>query len=327
MTDPSQSRSARLSCRGHTLMEVILSTAMLCVIMGAVVSTMVIAGRAVDDNPVKQVAIAGDAANDVTTDISLAQSITESDANAVTMVVPDRDGDGQAETIRYSWSGTAGDPLMRQYNGGAEAVVASNVHRFNLSYLTTVVDGASGGDEGDESAEQLLISHVDATGGKFETMKLKADGSMVAEYFKPTLEAGATSWKITYIKLSLTAAGGDTGVVAIQIRTANADHTPTSTVLGQATVYESALASGFSWVDVNLGPIADLDPDTGYCIVVLPVSGLGDTIAVEREVDGSPMPSDCDYIDYDKVESSWKSPDAAKDLRFYVYGTVTTGGS
>ena len=148
MTDPSQSRSARLSCRGHTLMEVILSTAMLCVIMGAVVSTMVIAGRAVDDNPVKQVAIAGDAANDVTTDISLAQSITESDANAVTMVVPDRDGDGQAETIRYSWSGTAGDPLMRQYNGGAEAVVASNVHRFNLSYLTTVVDGASGGDEG-----------------------------------------------------------------------------------------------------------------------------------------------------------------------------------
>lgn len=320
----------RMGPSGHTLMEVVLSTAVLSIIMGAMVSTMIIAGRAVDDNPTKLVSVAGDAVNDITTDISLAQSITESTANAVTMVVPDRDGDAQAETIRYAWSGTAGDPLMRYYNGGAGAVVADDVHHFNLSYLTTVVGGSGGGGdpEGTESEEQVLIFHEDAPGGTFEEKKLKADGSAVAEYIKPTLDGGATSWKITYIKLSLSAEGGENdGVTTIQIRTADVDHKPTDTVLGQATVYESTLGADFAWVDVNLGPIADLDPDTGYCIVVLPSSGSNEVISVQREKDGTPMPSNCAYVEYDRKNSVWKAPDTTRDLRFYVYGTVTTGGS
>lgn len=319
-------------CGGHTLLEVMLSTLVLSIVMGAMISTMVIAGRAIDDNPITQVAAAGDAVNDVTTDISLAQAVTESTDNAVTLVVPDRDGDGQSETIRYSWSGTPGDPLMRQYNGSPAAVVAGDVYRFNLSYLTTeIVDGAPAGSggagAGGESDEMELASHDDAPGGSFGDTDIGA-GEACAEYFKPTLPGAATSWKINYVTLRLSQKGKDAdGVVAVQIRTADSSHRPTATVLGQATVYESTLTESPAWTKINLGPVTDLDPDLGYCIVVRYVSGKGDAVEVQYERNGSPMPANCDYVDYDKKKGVWKDPDSRKDLRFTVHGTVTTGGS
>ena len=156
---------------GFTLLEVILSTAVTCTIMGAVLSTMVIASRAIDNGPTTWITTAGDAASDVTTDLSLAQGATEREDHAVTVTVPDRDADGQAETIRYSWSGTAGDPLLREYNGGSAAIVATNVHRFNLSYLTKTVaagEGTAGSGAGNpevESDEKVLMHHDDAPGG------------------------------------------------------------------------------------------------------------------------------------------------------------------
>jgi len=331
-TSGAHGERAGASGGGHTLLEVVLSTAVLSVVMGAMVSTMVIAGRAIDDNPVTHVAAAGDAVNDVTTDISLARSVTESTDNAVTLVVPDRDGDGQSETIRYSWSGTPGDPLMRQYNGSTAAVVATDVHRFNLSYLTTeIVDGSPAGSDGvgpgGESDEMELASHVDAPSGSFSDTNI-GQGEACAEYFKPTLPGAATSWKINTVMLCLSRKGKDAdGVVAVQIRTADSSHRPTATVLGQATVYESTLTDSLAWTRINLGPVTGLDPDLGHCIVVRYVSGKGDAVRVQYERNGKPMPANCDYLDYDRKKHVWKAPDDRKDLRFAVYGTVSTGGS
>ena len=53
------------------------------------------------------------------------------------VVVPDRDdANADPELIRYSWSGTRGDPLLRQYNQATLATVAENVAAFNISYFT-----------------------------------------------------------------------------------------------------------------------------------------------------------------------------------------------
>ncbi|MBP90055.1 MAG: hypothetical protein CMJ64_25665 [Planctomycetaceae bacterium] len=48
--------------------------------------------------------------------------------------VPDRDADGDVETIRYSWSGTAAASLMREYNGGTAVGVVDDIHAFSLAY-------------------------------------------------------------------------------------------------------------------------------------------------------------------------------------------------
>ncbi len=71
----------------------------------------------------------------ITLDLSLATALSQQSAEAVTLVVPDRNGDGQPETIRYSWSGTPGDPLTRQVNGSPAAIIAEDVHLFSLTYL------------------------------------------------------------------------------------------------------------------------------------------------------------------------------------------------
>ena len=63
-------------------------------------------------------------------------------ALAVTFTVPDRDNNGLSETIRYSWSGTPGDSIMRAYNGGVEVAVAEDVKYFSLEYLLKTIGGS-----------------------------------------------------------------------------------------------------------------------------------------------------------------------------------------
>jgi len=68
-------------------------------------------------------------------DLNEAIRFTERTAAAVTFTVPDRTGDGMTETIRYAWSGAAGDPLTYEFNGSA-VTLASGIQNFDLSYLT-----------------------------------------------------------------------------------------------------------------------------------------------------------------------------------------------
>jgi hypothetical protein len=63
-------------------------------------------------------------------DLEFALAFSEQTATAMTFTVPDRDGDLLAETIRYAWSGTPGDPLTRQINEGAVATMLEDVHVF-----------------------------------------------------------------------------------------------------------------------------------------------------------------------------------------------------
>lgn len=134
-------KPARARAAAFTLIEVVISTIIVSLIMGAMVSTMLMAQRAMDTSSAgnQSVTTANQVVSQITNELSVAVSITEQTATAVTFTVPDRDGDSQAETIRYAWSGTAGDPLTRQYNGGAVVTIAENVHYFNMDYLTRTV--------------------------------------------------------------------------------------------------------------------------------------------------------------------------------------------
>ena len=128
---------------GHTLIELVMAMSAATMLMGGLASTIYISSRALDSGgsaPV-QTFRAAETLDDVMADLQYATSITERTANAVTFDVPDRDGDDMPETIRYSWSGTPGDPLSMEYNGGAAAVLMENVQQFNLNYLLRSVTG------------------------------------------------------------------------------------------------------------------------------------------------------------------------------------------
>ncbi|MDD4889666.1 MAG: hypothetical protein PHU85_07020, partial [Phycisphaerae bacterium] len=109
----------------------------------ATVSMLFVAQRAAASNATSAANLSQESAvmQMLTTDLSLATSFTERTDRAVTMTVPDRTGDSQPETIRYAWSGVAGDPLTRQINGGPVVTIGPACYQFNLSYLLKTLTG------------------------------------------------------------------------------------------------------------------------------------------------------------------------------------------
>ncbi len=133
----------RLNTRrpAFTLIELMIASASSAILMGGLASALYISSRALlpdatatDERNRSALALA-----QMEADLRLALDFSERTATAVTLTVPDRNGDSQADTIRYSWTGTAGDPLLYQYNANTAVTVATNVQQFSVSALTRTI--------------------------------------------------------------------------------------------------------------------------------------------------------------------------------------------
>ena len=135
-----QTRSQR---RGFTLVEMVLSMAVMTVLLGGIASAMILASRALPDleTPLKSRADGYHAADGLASELYAAQTITFRSATVVEFTVEDRNADAIAETIRYDWNGVAGQPLTRQYNNGTIDTVLENIYQFDLRYDTQSVSG------------------------------------------------------------------------------------------------------------------------------------------------------------------------------------------
>lgn len=127
---PGQCRS------GFTLVELVLSMGIMSILLMGISSAILLASKALPspNSVATRKSDAAAALNQLSADLTCATAITELTDTAITITVADR-GHGAAgpETIRWAWSGTAGAPLTRQYNGGTPATVASNVTAFSLT--------------------------------------------------------------------------------------------------------------------------------------------------------------------------------------------------
>jgi hypothetical protein len=133
----------RDACAGFTLIEIIVELVSSTVLVAGLSSAIYISSQALDldSSTSRQSTIASEVLGEVTADLALARSFSERTATAVTFAVPDRDGDLEPETIRYAWSGTPGDPLTYQYNGGTELTIATDVQSLDLAALTRLTIG------------------------------------------------------------------------------------------------------------------------------------------------------------------------------------------
>lgn len=72
-------------------------------------------------------------------DLRCATEILTQNDREIRFRVPDRDNDGQPETIRYWWSGVSGTSVFRQVNAHAAEVLLGQAANFELEYQTADV--------------------------------------------------------------------------------------------------------------------------------------------------------------------------------------------
>ena len=121
---------------GYTLIEMVLALAITSTLLLGMTASIVIASRTVSDG-LDVVALAlrtSDVLGEVNSDLSMAEAFVERTDSSVTFCVPDRDGDGQSDLLRYWWTGSTDKRLMKQVNGGPDISLAEDVHQFTLTY-------------------------------------------------------------------------------------------------------------------------------------------------------------------------------------------------
>ena len=310
-----------------TLVELTVSLALVSILVLACGSMLTVAAKAMsnDKSNVGTDATAARAAADmVVDDLKVATAVTEQTARAITMTVPDRDGDGLPETIRYAWSGVAGDPLTRAYNGRAAGTVAANVRALNFGYLSKTV----GKPPPVAGAEQTLFAHAQTIPGQIRTQALDAN-NWAAGSFAPTFAAGdtfaTTAWAVTRCQVMLQRNGTSTGTVTVSLQYADATTGfPKGAALQSATLQILTVpTSAPAWTGVSFSSPAALDPAKGVCLVVsyAAIAGSGGYVGY----DNANADAATTWLATGNGGANWSAPSGGtKAMQFRAWGTVTT---
>jgi len=138
---------------GYTLIEMVLALAITTILLMGMSASIVIASRTVSDG-MDVVGLAlrtSDVLGEVNSDLSMAQAFVDRSSSAVTFSVPDRDGDGKSDLVRYWWTGSADGRLMKQINDGPEVSLAEDVRQFALTYGLSTMAAEVAGDRDDDA--------------------------------------------------------------------------------------------------------------------------------------------------------------------------------
>jgi len=319
-------RPGRLAHRAHapdgicgfTLVELVVSLAIMSILLTGLASAILIASHALpsDADPVNTVVDAARVVDRLAEELAAALWIREHTARSVEFTVPDRTGDGVPERIRYAWSGTAGDPLQRQYNGGSVITVLAAVDELDLSYeLRAETEEYPGPPT--ESAEGVLKSYTAAT--SLSDAPVHAD-QWWAEYFKPALPAETVSWKVTRAQFRAKRDNNKAATTTIQLRLPDTSLMPSDTIVDQTTMSQLSLSTSYQWVEKTFTAAAGLSPDTGLCLTFITSNPKSARLCYRS---GGVVLADAGWIEGDP---DWKSIVTDKALLFYIYGTYTTAG-
>lgn len=320
---PRRSRAGRLTAaawargrRGVTLVELVLSTAIMSILMAGIASAILIASHALPTSDTAPVAAveAAELANLIAEELRSALWIRERTATSVEFSVPDRDADGSAERIRYEW---AGDALTRQYNGGSVVDVAASVQEFELDYeIEAATEEYSG--VAVEGAEACLCSF----NSWYDYREAGVTSSRwYAQYFEPTsFAADVVSWRVTRAYVVATQENNDNDLTYVQLRTADSDDAPTDVVLTQVELYESSLPASWTWYEIVFSDMPGVTPGDGLCLVFTH-SGAGTSARLVYENDAA-----ADYFRSSDQGETWSARDP-QGLYYHVFGCASTPGT
>jgi prepilin-type N-terminal cleavage/methylation domain-containing protein len=308
--------------RGFTLVEMVVSTLILAILIAVLGSVATLTARATNNRglPTTQLAEGAEIIDRISGELRTALSFSERTARAVTFTVPDRNGDGAPETLRYTWSGTPGEPLMRSVNG-VPAVVAGRIYNLDFSYIVRTA-GPPPPPPTTETPEMVLASHDDFAGaGTMASFGLSST-SWSSQYFKPALPSNALSWKVTRVQVMLKRDTNSTGTMSLRMQYADAAKRPAKGFIQEVTFAAGSMSTVFTWNEASFSSVGGIDPAVGLCLVVGMTGQGGKPPQQQYE---TALPSQVDRWASSSADggATWGLPYDTSVIRFYVYGTVT----
>jgi hypothetical protein len=306
------------------MLEMIVAMVASAVLLAGLGSVMYIARQvAYAPTAANRRAKTADLVNQISDELRYATIILQQTPQILEFVVADRNSDGTSEKIRYEWSGTAGDPLRKTINGGTAVDVLTSVYSFNVtlqqkSKITTLTTTS-------DSAETVLFANASVTASSYRDIDANNfAGQQVNPASFPSVPANAVSWNATKIDFHSRQSNAATETVTVQLRQSGDPYdSPTSNVLGQATIAESSLgAASGNWNTVTFSsPIRNLMFNRTYQLVVMQASGSGQ--ACRLTTDDSAASGVLESYD---AGASWQYM-STRQIFTRVYGTYTTPGA
>ncbi len=262
--------------RAFTLVELVLSlaiTAILCLTLAMLIG---VTSQAIPDQKGATFSSmrGGRMVDRIATELESALRVIDRGPNKIAFTVADRDGDGHPERICYSWSGTAGDPLTRQYNDNPAVPVIDAVYLFTLTPQNKTSTQSYLGVGVEDATESLLIDGTLSPNGTFTI----ATNASCGQYLAPKIPASAIGWRPTRLKIKA-ALNNNPGLCSVQLQTATANMTPTGTILEQYTLNSAGLTTP-TFVDYPLTTTTVQAPGASLCLVIAYISGTGPKISL-----------------------------------------------
>lgn len=253
--------------RGHTLIEMVMSLTILGIISVSVGSVVMLAAQTTPDEESPTATLIGDSRmlTRLSEDLAMAMYIPERGTNSVTVVVADRTGDGLPDRLRYAWSATAASPLTFELNDQSPVALMEKVDQFVLSYnlesqVATIPAPPA------ESAYNVATA-VDA-----KDFQIKEE-DWVGQTLTPAAIGSETQYQIQRVRFMAKQDGGDSGVISVELQSADGSGLPTGTVLDSVEINESDLAEDYDWYEVAFPNPPTLNIGQSVCFVLRWVSG------------------------------------------------------
>jgi len=306
----------RQRARAFTLLEIVTSLVILCTLLLASASVLSLSDYTAGNATTRLTAQfqAADVADQITDDLNVALNFTGRTATSVTFTVPDRISAGSPQPVCYSWSGTAGAPLTRQFNNGTAVNIANSIQAFNLAYATRLMGKPP-------ISEQLIFQHDSMSVGTSADFAIQNNQWAACEYFVPNLPLGTASYSITHINLFLKQAGPPDAFFNVSVTTPNALFEPTTTVLAQTTVYETSLDTNYQSIRIPVTGLTGLSPSQGLCVEVTYNNGGPQACNWQYETSFLQVPVVGAYCSANS-NGYWGLPTSHSAFMMDIYGTV-----
>ncbi len=308
---------------GITLMELMVTLPSATILVGAMAMCITITMRAKtqDDNLFRSTYDLANATTQIASDLESAVAQVSSSTTHIEFVVPDRNGDGLPEQMRYEWGGTIGanaNKVLWKYNQEPLAVLFNDVGAFSLQTNTSSAPSTVANHLLSETA---ILKSINAfPGGAFREQVINAN-SAIGQYFVADVPGPGIKWDLGSIRIMVRAADSNLdGVLCVRVMRSDATRLPIAPILAEVKIAESRLGTGYQWLDVPIAPISWQAQGVPLCITVSYGGGTGDVATIQYFENGTGMPANASLVTSTDGGTTWIASNGVRGLRFYAYG-------